>query len=48
MENDRERERERERETDLSFHLFIHSLVDLYMCPNQGLNLQPWHIEMMP
>ena len=38
---DRETERERERERDLLFHLFLHSLVDSCMCPDQGLNPQP-------
>ena len=31
----------RERETGLLFHIFIHSLVDSYMCPDLGSNLQP-------
>ena len=34
----------RERETDLLFHLSMHSLIDSYMCPDLGLNLQPWRI----
>ena len=29
---------------NLFFHLFIHSLVDSYMYPGQGSNLQPWCI----
>ena len=37
-----ERDGEREGNIDL-FHLFVHSLVDSYMCPDQGLNPQPWH-----
>ena len=40
-------ERERERSIDLLFHLFIHSLVDSCMCPDQGSNTQPWHIGTM-
>ena len=40
--------RERQRNTDLSFHLFMHSLVDSCMCPDQdwtrnlGVTGQPW------
>ena len=34
--------RERERDIDLLFHLFMHSLVDSWMCPDWGLNPQPW------
>ena len=30
----------RERENVL-FHLSMHSLVDIHMCPDWGLNLQP-------
>ena len=30
-----------ERNSDTSFHLFIHSLVDSCMCPDQGLNPPP-------
>ena len=41
-ERERERGRERERNNDLLFHLCMHSLVDTCMCPDQGLNLQPW------
>ena len=37
---------ERERESDL-FSLFMHSLVDSYMCPDQGLNPHPWPIGTM-
>ena len=46
----REREEvgERERETPtLLFHLFVCSLVDSCMCPDQGLNPQPWHTGTM-
>ena len=32
------------RNMDVLFHLFIHSLVDSCTCPDQGLNLQPWHM----
>ena len=35
-----------ERVIILLFHLFMHSLVDSSMCPDQGPNLQPWHIRM--
>ena len=35
----RERERERLREITLLFHLFMHSLIASYMCPNWGLTL---------
>ena len=34
-----------ERETDLLFHLFMHSLVDSRMCPDQEWNLQRWHVR---
>ena len=37
-------ERERERNTDLLFHLFMHSLVDSCMCPDQRQNPKPWCI----
>ena len=37
----------RERETDLLLHLFIHSLVDSWMCPDWDSNPQPWQIGMM-
>ena len=45
----REKAREEvgERETDLLFYLFIHSLLDSCMCPDQGLKPQPWHSGMM-
>ena len=40
---EKERERERHTETEIKicllFHLFVHSLVDFCMCPDQGLNL---------
>ena len=43
-----ERERKRERDIDLLFHLFMHSLVDSYMCPDQksncNLGLSRWHL----
>ena len=45
-ETERKRGGERERERDLLFHLLMHSLVDSYMCPDQGLNPQPWCIRM--
>ena len=32
----KERKSEKERHTDLLFHLFMHSLVDSCMCPDQG------------
>ena len=35
------------RNIDLLFHLLMHSLVDSWMCPDQGLNLQRWHIKTM-
>ena len=38
-------EKERERNIDLLFHLFMHSLVVSYMCPDQGIeptNLVYW------
>ena len=40
-------ERERDIDSNLLFHLFMHLLVDSYMCPDQGLNLRPWHIGMV-
>ena len=45
---ERERKREegkgrhRERNIDLLFHLFMHSLVISCMCPDGGLNPDPW------
>ena len=41
------REKEKQRNIDLFFHLFMNSLVDSCMCPDLGLNLQPWHIQTM-
>ena len=45
-ERQRERQRDRKRERyiyiSLPFHPFMHSKVDSCMCPDQGLNLQPW------
>ena len=34
-------------ETDIGLlsHLFMHSLVDSWMCPDLGLNSQPQHIR---
>ena len=29
----------------LWFHLFMHSVIASCMCPDQGSNLQPWHIR---
>ena len=40
---ERKGEGEGEKHTDLLFHFFMHSLVISFMCPDQGLNLQPWH-----
>ena len=40
----RECERERKTDIDLLFHLFMYSLVGCCMCPDPGLNSQPWHI----
>ena len=36
-----------EGERDLLFHLFMHSLVDSCLCPDQGSNPQPWCIGMI-
>ena len=36
-----------ERNTDLLFHLFMYSLVDSCMCPDQGSNLQHWYVGMV-
>ena len=48
FETEREEGGERERETELLFHLLIiHLLVDSCVCPDQGLNPQPWHVGMM-
>ena len=38
---EREREEGKERETDLSFYLFVHSLVASCMCPDWRSHLQP-------
>ena len=38
---------EKERNTDLLFYLFMYSLVDSCLCPEQGSNPQPWCIGMM-
>ena len=38
----RERRKESERNINMLFHLFMHSVADSYMCPDQGSNLQPW------
>ena len=43
----REGEGERETEINLPFHLFMHSLVDSCLCPDQGPNPQTWWIGMM-
>ena len=40
------RERE-ERNIDLLLHLFMHSLFDSSVFPDQGLNPQPWCIRTM-
>ena len=42
----RGRDWQTDRHTNLLLHLFMHSLVDSCMCPDQGLNLQPWLIGM--
>ena len=50
FEREREEERERERERRERFvvhHLFMHSLVDSWMCPDRGSNSQPWRIRRM-
>ena len=44
---EREGEREREREINLLFHLFMHSLVDSWICHDWGWNPKPWHIRTM-
>lgn len=41
------RNREKQRNIDMMFYLFMYLLVDFYLCPDRGLNLQPWHTEMM-
>ena len=45
-ERKKEREGGRKREREL-FHLFMHSLVDSSVCPDQGANPQPWRIRTM-
>ena len=39
-------ERERERDINLSFHFFMHSLLDSCIRPDGGLNPPPWRIRM--
>ena len=39
-----QRETGREKNTELLLHFFMHSLVDSFMCPDQGLNPQPWNM----
>ena len=41
------REIEKERKINLLFHLFMHSLVDSCMCPDQRSSPQPWHLGMI-
>ena len=41
---ERETKREKEENIDQFLHLFMHSLVASYMCPDQTLKPQPWHI----
>ena len=44
----RDRETERQRETVICYSTyFMLSLVDSYICPDQGSNLQPWHMGTM-
>lgn len=38
------REEGKERDNDLLFSLFMHSLVDSHMCPDQRLNPKPWSL----
>ena len=41
------REGERRRNINFRlFHLFMHSVVGLWMCPDRGSNLQPWLIRL--
>ena len=42
-----EGERQRERNADLLSHLFMHSPIASRMCPDWGLNLQPWCTGIM-
>ena len=44
---ERERGWERERNIEMLFHSFIHLFVGSHMCPDWGLNPQPWHIRPM-
>ena len=44
----RERRAGGKRNIDLLFHLFMHSLVASCMCPDQGSNLQLWHVGAKP
>ena len=47
-EGERGGKKERERNVNSLFYLlFMHSLVALCIYPDQGLNLQPWHIRTM-
>ena len=39
--------REKEEENNVIFYSFMHSLIDSYMCPDWGLNMQPWCMGMM-
>ena len=41
----REKGGESERNINLLFHLFLHSLVASFMCPDQGWNPQCWCIR---
>ena len=42
------RDRETERGTSiLLFYLFMHSLIAPFMCPDWGLNPQPWRVGAM-
>ena len=47
IERERKGEGGGEKHTDLLFHLFMHSLVNSCMCPDRGLNPQPWCMGMM-
>ena len=42
LERERAEGSKRQRNIDLLFHLFMHLLVDSCMCPDRGLNPQPW------
>ena len=39
--------REGKRNIDLLFHIFVHSLVNFYMCPHQGSTLKLWLMGTM-